>query len=169
METKALGRGFIREQGLPGARSVKVSLAASGESTRKRSCQSTGACSEGVCRQRVSKSHQRRPRTTPSPTPAAYPDILTASGRLNFARRKISGLGPAGRDRLNAAIASGRALAAPSTRCLRRPMQPAPSRLGSPARASRTQRPISARAGTRPLRPGPMSGERRLNAYQSVQ
>lgn len=159
MATRALGRGFLGGRGLPGARSVKALFAASGESTRKRSCQSTGACSEGVWSQRISRYHLHRPVTTPSPTPAAYPGSLTASGRSNFARRKISGLGPAGRDRLSAAIASGRALAAPSTRRLRRPMQPAPGCLGSPARAGRDQPPITARAGPRLLRPGPMSGQ----------
>lgn len=78
VETRALGRGFLRGQGLPGARSVKVSLAPSGESTRKRSCQSTGACREGVCRQRVSRSHHRRQRL-----PGPRPPTLIASPPLD--------------------------------------------------------------------------------------
>lgn len=54
---------------------------------------------------------------------------LTASGRSNLARRKISGLGPAGSVRLSAAMAKGRAppASARSTRRRRRPMQLAPS------------------------------------------
>lgn len=74
----------------------------------------------------------RGPGTPPSP--AALRASVTASGRSNLARRKISGLGPEGSDRLKAAMASGRAPArapaAGSTRRLR--MQPAPASFGRP-------------------------------------
>lgn len=119
-------------------------MADSGESTRKSSCQSAGAC--GDRRATVSWAG-RHLASSPAPAdPAPCPAGLTASGRSNLARRKISGLGPAGSVRLSAAMASGKApTAAPrSTLRRRRPMQLALTFLGLRAAAAGSQRPITA-------------------------
>lgn len=72
---------------------------------------------------RPAEENERRAEPSPSAPPAPpRPAALTASGRSNLARRKVSGLGAAGSARLSAATASGRA-AAPRTRRRHRAMR----------------------------------------------
>lgn len=89
-----------------------------------------------------------RPPAGP-PRPAACLAGLTASGRSNLARRKVSGLGAAGSVRLNAAMASGRARAASAGSGRRRRRLPMELPLASPGlRATASARPIRASAGS---------------------
>lgn len=127
--------------GLPGLSEAEALSARSCESTEKSSCQSAGAC-EGRRAAVSVPAASLRLLETPLSLP---PRGLTASGRSNLARRKVSGLGPAGSARLSAAIASGSAPAAParSARCRRRPMRPAPTSLdrAPPPAGPRVQSP----------------------------
>lgn len=118
-----------------------------------------------------------RPPAGP-PRPAACPAGLTASGRSNLARRKISGLGAAGSVRLNAAMASGRARAASAGSGRRRRRLPMELPLASPglratasgvqsarARGPRAQSPRKSRSPG-PARPIPAPAGTRLQLPQ---